>query len=206
MIAPTKKRKARKSIPAWHAAFLSMLPAIERHARLVFRDRDPERRAELVQATIVNCYAAFARLVDRGKADVGFATPLAAYAVRQVRQGRMVGGRLNVRDVLSLYCQQTKQVQVGRLDRYDHEEDGWREILVEDRHASPAETAAIRIDYAAWLKTLGRRHRQIATKLALGETTGRVAKLFNISAGRISQLRRELEHSWQAFHGEPVAA
>lgn len=205
MLTPTRSSR-RKPTLAWHAAFLKMLPGIERYARLVFRGHDPEKRAELVQATVVNCFAAFARLVDRDKANAAFATPLAAYAVRQVRQGRMVGGRLNVRDVLSLYCQQAKQVQVSRLDQYDHEEDGWMEVLVEDRHAGPAETAAIRIDYAAWLKTLGRRKRRIAAKLALGETTGRVAKLFSISAGRISQLRRELEQSWQAFHGELFAA
>jgi len=42
--------------------------------------------------------------------------------------------------------------------------------------------------------------------LATGETTNAAAKKFRISAGRISQLRRELEESWKKFQGDLVAA
>ena len=202
MSEPVKHSPRGPKPPTWHAAFLNMLPAIERHARIAFRERNPEQREELIQATIVNCLAAFTRLVDRGKVDAAFATPLAAYAVRQVRQGRQTGTRSNVCDVSSGYCQITKGVAMKRLDHFDREEDGWMEILVEDRRAGPAETAAIRIDYAQWLKTLRRRERRIAMTLALGESTGKVARQFGLSIGRISQLRRELEHSWRSFHGE----
>ncbi len=77
--------------------------------------------------------------------------------------------------------------------------------MSEDRHAGPAETAASRIDFPAWLKTLSRRNCKIALKLAVGETTRKVARLFKVSDGRISQLRRELEQSWRAFHGDLAA-
>ncbi len=113
--------------------------------------------------------------------------------------------RLNVRDVSSDYCQIRKNVAMKRLDHYDRHEGGWLEVLVEDRHAGPAETAASRIDFPAWLKTLSKRKRRIAWKLALGEAAGRVAQLFSVSTSRISHLRRELEQSWQAFHGELAA-
>ena len=96
-----------------------------------------------------------------------------------------------------------KGVVVGRLDRFDTEEGVWKEILVEDRHAGPAEIAASRMDFTGWLKTLSRRDRKLALKLAMGETTSRVAKLFRVSAGRISQLRRELMESWNRFVGDP---
>lgn len=36
MVAPVKRR-SQKSAPAWHAAFLKMLPAIVRHAKIAFR-------------------------------------------------------------------------------------------------------------------------------------------------------------------------
>lgn len=76
--------RRRPRPPSWHAAFLKMLPVIERHSRVIFPDRDSEKPDKLVQATIVNCLAAFARLLDRGKTDVAFAIPPAPHAVRQV--------------------------------------------------------------------------------------------------------------------------
>jgi hypothetical protein len=42
--------------------------------------------------------------------------------------------------------------------------------------------------------------------LALGNSTSQVAKRFKLSPGRISQLRGELYHSWQDYHGDPTAA
>ena len=77
-----------------------------------------------------------------------YPSPLARYAIAQVRAGRRIGNKLNVRDVLSPYCQQRKGITVERLDKYDKEEDAWREALVEDRHAGPAEIARVRIDFA----------------------------------------------------------
>ena len=62
-------------------------------------------------------------------------------------------------------------------------------LLVEDRKAGPAETAAARMDLAAWFGTLTKRNRKIAKALALGEPTAAAAKKFGISPGRISQLR-----------------
>ncbi|MEA1949813.1 MAG: hypothetical protein U9N87_00395, partial [Planctomycetota bacterium] len=77
---------------------------------------------------------------------------------------------------------------------------------VEDRSATPADVAASRIDFAAWLRSLSGRYRKIATALATGETTAKVAKMFRLSRGRVSQLRRELKESWQVFQGADAVA
>ena len=74
--------------------------------------------------------------------------------------------------------------------------------LVQDRHAGPADTAAARIDFVDWLRTLGGRRRRIAETLAKGETTSVAAAKFKVSLGRISQVRRELQDDWERFHGE----
>lgn len=206
MIAPIKKRIGRKHVPAWHEGFLAMLPVIERHAKVAFRDLDPEARQEAVQEVIANTLVAFIRLVELDKSDLAYPTVLARYAVAQVRDGRRVGNRLNVRDVSSPYAQMRKGFQVERLDRYDKNDREWLEILVEDRHATPADVAASRLDFAAWLKSLSSRYRKIATTLATGETTGRVAQMFRLSNARISQLRRELRDSWRQFQGEYTVA
>jgi len=201
MIASVKQLR-RRPTPGWHAAFQTMLPAIIRHAKIAFRDHDPEQREELTQETVANCLVAFVRLVELGKTDLAYAGVLARYAVAQIRDGRKVGGRLNVNDVSSDYCQLKKGVRVARLDCYDHDADEWKEIVVEDGHATPADIAATRIDFAAWLGLLPSRDRRIAETLATGETTGAVADRFHVSAGRVSQLRRELKESWATFTGE----
>ena len=96
---------------------------------------------------------------------------------------------------------------VERLDRFDDEKSEWKEVLIEDRRAGPAcKTAAARIDVATWLRSLGRKKRRIAQTLARGETTGKVARLFGISAGRVSQLRQEFQKSWNEFQAVPLAA
>ena len=81
----------------------------------------------------------------------------------------------------------------------------WKEILLEDRKAGPADTAAARIDIAAWLESLPKKKRRIAALLATGETTKRTAKKFHVSPGRISQTRRELQQAWQEFQGDDTS-
>ena len=142
------------------------------------------------------------RLVERGRKDIAFASPLAGYAIRQVRSGRCVGTKLNVGDVSSRHAQRTKGITMERLDQFDCDEDEWREALIEDRRAGPAETAAARIDVAAWFRSLARKKRKIAQTLAKGEGTGKVARMFGLTAGRVSQLRRELAESWAECQGE----
>ena len=156
----------------------------------------------MVQEVVCNCCQAYTRLVELGKTAVAYPTALAKFGVRQAKEGRKVGSKLNVKDISSDYCRRKKNVLLERLDRYDSEEQAWSEILVEDRHVGPAETAIVRLDFSVWLKLLPRRLRKIAMFLANGETTSAAAKRFRVSQGRISQIRRELLSAWYAFQGE----
>ncbi len=189
-------------VPAWHAGFLRLLPDIRRQAQIRFRHADPEQRAYAVQEIIADTLVAYVRLAELGKEDLAYATPLVAYAAAKFRAGRRVGSRLNVRDVMSRYCQRRKGVRVERLDHFDQRAGEWQEIVVEDRHSSPAEVASVRIDFRAWLQTLSVRNRRLAETLATGESTECVARMFALTAGRVSQLRRELHDSWCVFTEE----
>ena len=202
---PVSRSCGSASVPAWHAGFLKLLPAIRRHVRLCFRHLKAEAREEAVQEAVANAMVAYARLAALGKESVAYPSPLARYAVGQYLDGRRVTGQ-NIRDVLSALCQRVKGIVVQRLDYYDAETGEWQELIVEDRHATPAEVATVRIDFQSWLRTLPRRERRVALKLAVGESTSGVAKLFQITSGRVSQLRRELFQRWQEFQGEPVVA
>jgi DNA-binding NarL/FixJ family response regulator len=182
----------------WHAAFLTMLPSIQRHAERAFRCLPAHDREEAVQAVIAHSALAYLRLVELGKAELGYATPLARFAVRQHRAGRSVGSRANCRDVASTACQRRRGFSV-------ESHGDWKLVLVEDRRTTPADLAALRVDFGDWLQTLSPRDRQVANALATGERTSAVARLFQLTAGRVSQLRRELYLSWQRFLGEPTA-
>jgi DNA-directed RNA polymerase specialized sigma24 family protein len=206
MVALAQRDCSPKSSPAWHGLFLAMLPRIIAYARIAFRGFGPDATADAIQEVVANAFVAFARLAELGKTAVARPTPLAMYATRQYREGRRVGNQRNVCDVLSSYCQREKGVTVQRLDHFNDEENGWCEIVVEDRRAGPAETAAVRMDFGDWLASLPRRNRKIAQMLAVGHSTSEVAKRFDVSLGRISQMRRELADSWQAFQGQTATA
>ena len=120
---------------------------------MTFRHLDEEAKEEAIAETIAHALVAYVRLFEQGKVDLAYPTVLALYGARRVKSGRKVGTKLNVRDVSSEYCQFSKGISIKRLDKYDLEE-GWREILIEDRHAGPAETAASRIDVAGWFRRL----------------------------------------------------
>lgn len=182
------------------------MPTIERQANRAFRLLTTSEREELIAEVIANAYCAYQRLAERGKADLAYASPLAGYAIKQVRSGRRVGTALNANDVTSPHSQRVKALKVEQLDAIEEADGRWQAIVVEDKTAGPADIAAIRMDFAAWLKSLTPRLRRIAKTLATGETTKDVARRFGVSQGRVSQIRRELQHAWLLFQGEPAVA
>ena len=95
---------------------------------------------------------------------------------------------MNCQDISSPYCQRLKRITVERLDKYDREEECWQEILiVEDRTCTPAELAASRIDFPAWLDTLKPPRPQGHSVSFPRQPHQRdVARKFDVSQGRIS--------------------
>jgi hypothetical protein len=196
----------RRRLTAEHQRqFTAMLPAITRAADHAFRDLDPEGREEAVAEVVAAAFVMFVGLVRDGRGELAYPSVLAMYAIKRVRIGRKAATKLNVRDVGSEYCQLAKGISVERIDRYDRDTETWQEALVEDRRAGPAETAAARIDFGEWFHSLTSRDRKIASFLAAGNTTTEASRRFALSAGRISQKRREFMLSWQAFQGENPA-
>ena len=176
-----KASKPRRRFTSRHRLqFERMLPSIERRISHRLRHLNRQAREELTADAVALAYEMFVALVRRDKADLAYATPLATYACRQALAGRHLGSSLNIGDVTSHYCQRRKGVRVQRLDRFDQDEGTWKEVLVEDRTANPAEIAAMRIDFQDWLASLSRRKRRIAQTLATGERTSKAARLFQM--------------------------
>jgi hypothetical protein len=186
--------------------FLPILPKIQAQARFAFRQLRCELREELIAETVAIAFRSWMLLVRRGKAARAFATPLGRYAIRRVQEGRNLAGRASRSDVLSPQAQRRYGIQVQRLVHSDWQGEPCHELLLEDRTAGPAETAAARIDLEAWLSQLSPRNRRIALALARGESTGEAARQFQLSPGRISQLREVLRIHWERVHGQgPMA-
>ena len=189
------------------AVCAKMLPSIKRHARIAFRYLDPEAKQEAVRNVLANTWEALVRLARRGKLDQAFPTVLANFAEKQTRDHRIVGGHLGVKDILTKYCQLDKDVKVERLDRFNDEDNCWKEAVVQNtRNAPVPDIVAFRCDFADWRKSLKRHDRRIAEFLSLGHRTQDAARKFKVTDGRISQLRKELAQSWHHFVGDEPGA
>jgi hypothetical protein len=202
---------------ALHAAFLSILPRIELHARFYFRGvRCPQHRDEAVQETVALAWLWFVRLVQRGKDPLTFPSVFASYAARAVKCGRRLCGQEKGKDVMSHLAGRRHRFQVERLDtstassheeRYaqvhgQHHLDAFEERLRDNNLTPVPEQVAFRLDFPAWLETLTARERRMVREMANEERTLDLSRRFDVSPGRISQLRRELHLDWSRFCGE----
>ena len=203
MVSSAGDKDPRFSLAKCRKVYAKMVPSIKRYARAAFRFLNPEEKEERVQNVLANTWEALVGLARRGKLDQAFPSILAKFACKQTRDHRITGGHLNIKDILSKYCQDCKGVKVERLDRFNEEDGCWEEAVVQDtRNAPVPDIVAFRCDFADWLKSLKRRDRRIAEFLSLGHRTDDAARKFKVSAGRISQLRRELAENWRKFVGD----
>lgn len=186
----------------WQSEFVKLLPEIERRLRLAFCRLTEEARDDAIEEGIVHSLLTYIRLFEQSRTESVSASNIAWYAAKQVKHGRPAAGHMNGCDVSSAYCQVQRGLSLVSLDQRDETSGEWREVMVEDRHSGPAEVAATRVDFSDWLASLPKRNSRIAAKLAVGETTASVARLFKVTPGRIAQLRREFYANWRAFQGE----
>ena len=177
-------------------AFLMILPRIQSQAWLAFQGLSFDLKQELQSEVVAHCWKSFARLFELGRHEDVPPMTLAQFAIRAVRSGRRIGASLNINDVTSLYCQNRMGI------RSSLNGDNWPESLIADERARPDQLVMARIDFSEWLQTLKPLHRKVAEHLSLGESTHSTARIFNLSPGRISQIRRLLEQSWHSFQTE----
>lgn len=202
MIAPLKQLRPKLSRTVVRNRFPELLPQIEYYANCAFRKMDRERREDAIQEVRANAWCAYHRLVELGKEDLAYASVLARFAVAQYRDGRRVGAKINSRDVCSRQAQQKRAFRVHHLDSPRRQGCNWEDGLTDNTRSAVPDQAAFRIDFPAWLSTQSRWNRRLVQSLIMGNRTKEVARCFEISASRVSQLRREFERSWHQYHGE----
>ena len=98
------------------AGFLRILPRIERHARIYFRDvQCAAKRQDLIAETIALTWSWYRRLMKKGKDASKFVSALARFAARAVSCGRKLTGQEKAKDVLSSVAQKRHGFKVESL-------------------------------------------------------------------------------------------
>ena len=183
----------------WHDGFLSLLPAIQRHAHLAFYNYRGEAKEDAICEVVANCLCAYRRLYERNELQRAFASTLVRYAVAMYHRGRRVGTSQSSRDLYSIHTRLKAGIQIQSCSTSRDERAEWMECLVDNRRTSIPDQAHFRVEFPRWLKTKTKRDRQMVERLSLGYSTHEVARKFKISASRVSQLRREYYDSWNTF-------
>ena len=199
-----------------HAEFLKLRPLIEGHARVVFRGHSELDQEEVVAEAVATAFESYLRLKARGKDPVhDFPWAMARYAVLHVKGDRHVGGQRSSTDVLSRAAQRQHGFRVEALPstRTSHEKlnalrqgqrqlDLFEERLQDNRQTPVPDQVAFRIDFPAFLKTLCPRDRKLACFLSQGHSGTQAAAKFQLSPGRVTQLRQNWHKEWFLSQGD----
>ena len=162
--------------------FLDVYPVVLRRCRLI--RATPEEKEELTAEAVCVALAGFRSLERRGKT----VSPksIAYYAIRRACSGRKVATSDSKRDAMR---------------KVTHDVENLPENLIHCLASgeSPADEAIVRIDFPAFLKTVGSKKRRACGMFLSGQTTPEVSRRIRISPGRVSQIRRELVEGYHAF-------
>jgi hypothetical protein len=199
-----------------HATFLHILPRVERHGRVYFRHLCPDRKADALQEMRAMAWKWLLQMHERGKDPTCFLKAFTTFLARAVNSGRRLAGMAKAKDVLNPHAQRRHGFQVERLPtslRSGHEhlyasplgqelQDELEERLCDNTLTPVPDQVQFRVDFPAWLKTLTPRERRIVRGMMRNERTIDLSKRFDVSPGRISQMRRELHDDWMRFLGD----
>jgi hypothetical protein len=169
-------------------SFTARMPYLRRMARSKFRGLPPEAREEAIANTLALAWTFIYRLFLRGRAEEpNMLNSCLWYACKQTKQGRTPQGCPRAKDVFNL-----RRFGKARFEQLDADQFVGRNTPVFDQ-------VSFRIDVPAFFATLNARQRRMALDLAGGMTTGETAEKYGLSAGRISQFRREFKDLFDQF-------
>jgi len=182
--------------------FEVLLPKVQPHfeyfARKVLRLK-ADNFDEVVQDLTAIAFDIYRSLVRRGK-EV-FYTPIMKFAIKRYRDGRHFMGS-STTDLFAERTRMLKRSDLCSLTLFEVRE-GSLHFMV-DKNMNVSRTVQFKIDFfESWLQQQTPRDQQIIKDLAMGETTGEVAKKYKVSAGLISQYRKRYATSWDAFINPP---
>jgi hypothetical protein len=204
-----------------HATFQALLPKLQTHASIYFRDvRCPDQKADRIAECIALAWKWLIRLHERGKDVNQFAMVFVFLVAKAVKSGRRLTGQERAKDVLSARAQRRHGFKVESLPASTRRPfddfcaaphgqqhlDVYEERLKDNTVTPPPDAAAFRIDWPDFLDTLTERDRELAHFLSLGHAAKKAADKFKLSPGRVTQLRQRWCREWRLCQGEEDAA
>jgi len=206
---PARLKKSTKTTPAIdalaHAKFAELEPLIRKTVRIVLRNRDPDKRDDAVQSAIVHSWESIRALAIKGRLEDASAAALAWQGIRHYREGRIGGCPSSSVDALGERCRFLQRVKVLN-DNNDYGDEilfHSMATLVDGRYSVP-KTVAFRLDFfEGWYQQQSSKDQEIIRLLAYGETTGDVAKKYNVTPAMVTYWRRKYEKSWREYIGDP---
>jgi hypothetical protein len=186
------------------AAFLAILPRVEKHARFRFRDlRCRHRQDDAVSETVALAWKCFVRLTRRGKDASRFPVAFANYAARAAKNGRRLCGQEKARDALSPLAQQRRGFAVQSLPMASSMNGNvFDEALAHNTQTPVPDQVGFRLDFPVWRLGRCERDQRLIDELMVGERALDVARRHGLTPARISQLRRAFHLDWLAFCDE----
>jgi hypothetical protein len=194
-----------------HQAFDAALGRIDAVLRHQFRTWPRAHRQEAIDDARAYTWLAWHGLLARGKDPIAVGVvAIAANACRAVRNGRSVGSARSVgRGAMDVHHRRARLAtghRVVSLEDLGGQPGRWQDWLAANDRYGPADEAAFRLDFAAWLAELPATRRRVAELLARGFGTGEVARRLGVTPGAVSQSRDRLARSWGRFQGQAGAA
>src|SRR5215510_5377340 len=217
MSTSSAPRSQSTSIEGLHAVFLTLLPRILLRGEIVFRHtKCPHQKEEFLCEMLALTWKWLLRLTEHGKDPLQFPTAIADFAARAVKAGRRLCGNHKGKDVINPMAQRRHDFVVEPLPsstcrsheyRYanphgQQAQDSFEERLRDNTQTPVPEQVVFRLDFPLWVGSRSERDRRIIADLLPGERTLDVADKYGLSAGRVSQLRREYMQDWRTFCGE----
>jgi hypothetical protein len=199
--------------PEAHRDFHAALGRIDAAIRFDFRRLrwSADRREEAFAEARAAVWVAWHSLVRRGKdpREVGISA-VVHFACRGVKNGRTAGANRSLgRGAGDLYHPRARRSTGLRVVGFDDlGGDGsrpWQDWLGADNRYGPAEEAAFRVDFAAWLEALPARKRRAVELLAEGLGTCEVAQRLGVTPAAVSQDRQWLARSWRGLQAQATS-
>ena len=201
MSAIPVRRPAAPLVPSLHAGFLAILPRIRRHGRVAFRHlKCPGKKEDAIAEMVALCWKWFVRLAERGKDVRHSPPPWPPTPPAPFDAAAALCGQEKAKDVLSPLAQRRRGFAVQSLPDFSTLAGNPLEEALADNTVTPVdEQVAFRLDFPQWLSTHADRNRRIALDLMCGERTLDVSNKYDLSQGRIAQMRGQLRRSWERY-------
>ena len=192
----------RSDLTCVRQEFAEAFPRIEGLASAQHFRLRGERKEEAVAETVAIAWSEYSKLALAGRDVVRLLGKIVEFAAMRVRCGRGLTNPEPMRDVMSARARFRHGYRVASIPLSDREEADPEILDAMHGEDSPADAAALNVDFDEWLGTLDDRRRGIAEQLASGLNTVDIGKLRGVTRAAIHNARVELRASWEEFQGD----